>query len=230
MELLCHCELACLALGKIAKWFSKAVEPIYTSTNQLHFPPFQSCYNSCDKIWRFLLVILVGVLWYLTGVLLATSWWLMMESTFSCVCLINTCWKNGWIKTLSTNGNKSDHLGPCLKSTSDSPSLMGAGWNLSPGQHGPAHSGPSWSLLPKMSPFCFSLQIPVFRFLQGLAPSCYMVFHKLFSYPRTQLRPPWNQTHHLFLSSKDSSSRQPSLTSTASRPESFKTLLLPLSS
>ena len=112
-----------------------------------------------------------------------------MESTFSYVCSINTCWKNEWIKNLSKNGNKSDHLGPCLKSISGSPSLMGLGWNLSPGQHGPAYSGTSWSLLPKMSPFCFSLWIPVFRFLQGLALSCYMDFHKLFSYPRTQLRP-----------------------------------------
>ena len=113
----------------------------------------------------------------------------MTESTFSYVCSINTCWKNEWMKNLSKNGNKSDHLGPCLKSISGSPSLMGPGWNLSPGQHGPAYSGTSWSLLPKMSPFCFSLRIPVFRFLQGLALSCYMVFHKLFSYPRTQLRP-----------------------------------------
>lgn len=148
----------------------------------------------------------------------------MMESTFSYVCSINTCWRNGWIKNLSKNGNKSDHLGPCLKSISGSPSLMGPGWNLSPGQHGPAHSGPSWSLLPKISAFCFSPWIPVFRFLQGLALSCYMVFHKLFSYPRTQLRPHEIRLITCFLSSKDSSSRQPSLTSTASRPGSFKTL------
>lgn len=70
-----------------------------------------------------------------------------------------------------------------------------------------------WALLippAKDKRFLLLPQVPVFRFLQGLALSCYMVFHKLFSYPRTQLRPHETKTHHLFPQLKDSSSRQPS--------------------
>lgn len=100
-----------------------------------------------------------------------------------------------------------------------------------PGQHGSAHSGPSWIPPAKDKRFLLlsldsCLQVPPGDLL---CPATWFST-KLFSYPRTQLRPHETRLITCFLSSKDSSSRQPSLTSTASRPGSFKTLLLLLSS
>lgn len=58
VELLCHCAVVCLALVEIARPVSKAVGPIYTTTNRVG--EFQS-FLILVQTWPFISVFLVGM-------------------------------------------------------------------------------------------------------------------------------------------------------------------------
>ena len=74
---------------------SIVVLPVYTPTNSAQEFPFLHILSNTCYLWSLIIAILTGVRYISLWSWFAYPWWLVMLSTFSCVCWPSVCllWK-----------------------------------------------------------------------------------------------------------------------------------------